>query len=155
MKKVLRSLVAVAFVFTLLVSAFGINSSYADSYDVQDVKVRIYKYGTYGTSGEKTSMAQKAIIDNGTVITKEGENYFLTIPVKPFYVGPIKGEFKVLNINGVEAENKNNKIKIQLPNYVATNPANKVKVSNVKVTSTAHVIVGIPSTHDVDFVIEK
>lgn len=34
MKKVLRSLVAVAFVFTLLVSAFGINSSYADSYDV-------------------------------------------------------------------------------------------------------------------------
>lgn len=50
-------------------------------------------------------MAQKAIIDNGTVITKEGENYFLTIPVKPFYVGPIKGEFKVLNINGVEAEN--------------------------------------------------
>ena len=105
MKKVLRSLVAVAFVFTLLVSAFGINSSYADSYDVQDVKVRIYKYGTYDTSGEKTSMAQKAIIDNGTVITKEGENYFLTIPVKPFYVGPIKGEFKVLNINGVEAEN--------------------------------------------------
>lgn len=79
----------------------------------------------------------------------------MTIPVKPFYVGPIKGEFKVLNINGVEAENKNNKIKIQLPNDVATNPANKVKVSNVKVTSTAHVIVGIPSTHDVDFVIEK
>lgn len=155
MKKKLKNIVVLVFLITLTLSTFTPNSSYANAFNTQNVKVRIYKYGSYGTHKEKFSMAQRAIVDNGTVITKENENYFLTIPVKDFtYIG-INGKFKEIDINGNKAYNKNNIVKVKLASNIANSPANKIKVENVKVTSTVHAIVAIPSTHKVDFIIEK